>query len=857
MQRHHRILKTLITLGTLTSLLAVVCMSGIFLYLNPRLPSVEALLEAELQIPLRIFSHDNQLIGEYGEKFRTPIRREQIPEQFINAILAAEDDRFLQHKGIDIAGLARAALELLRSGEIQTGGSTITMQVARNFFLSSERSFARKFNEILLSLKIERLLSKDEILELYVNKIYLGKRAYGIQAAAAIYYGKDVNELSLAQLAMIAGLPKAPSAYNPVNNPDRARIRRDWILGRMFSLGFIDRDIYDASISEPVTASYHGPKLQLDARYAAEMARAFVLGKFGTQAYTDGLRVITTINSQFQDGADSAVVEGLQQYAERHGYRGAEQKLAHIHPAEQIAILNEQMTVRDKIPALVTKLIPPSTDTGLADTLPKAPTGDNGTKSQENRYIVQLLLPGGINETLLWNPESDGLRKYISENRRTAKINAIEQLVEVGDIIRIEYDTDGNPKLSELPRASASLVSLDPYDGSIKAIVGGYDFASSKFNRATQAYRQPGSNFKPFIYAAAFDLGHTAASIINDAPIVFSDEKLETDWRPENASGKFYGPTTLRRALYLSRNLVSVRLLREAGIDNVLKYLERFDFSAGPLPKNLSLSLGSYAMTPIEVASMYAVIANGGYKVHPYIVKSVYDRNNRLIYSANPAVACDNCLDDKRKPAATTINAFTDSAIEADNLEDLLSEGVASGDSPTGQSAIELPANYAERVMDARVAFILDNILLDVIRRGTATKARVLGRDDLAGKTGTTNGPTDAWFSGYHPQLVTTTWLGFDDNQNLGRREYGGSAALPIWIDYMEKVLPDLPRAKRTQPQGLLALKIDRLTGGAPTTKTEETLFEFFLEEHAPDFNQQHSHALSGQLESSQEEDIF
>lgn len=879
MQRQHRIIKTLITLGTLTSLLAVICVSGIFLYLNPRLPSVETLLEAELQIPLRIFSHDDQLIGEYGEKFRTPIKRDQIPEQFINAILAAEDDRFLQHKGIDLAGLARAALELLRSGEIQTGGSTITMQVARNFFLSSERSFARKFNEILLSLKIERLLSKDEILELYVNKIYLGKRAYGIQAAAAIYYGKNVNELSLAQLAMIAGLPKAPSAYNPVNNPDRARIRRDWILGRMFNLGYIDRASYDASISAPVTASYHGPKLQLDARYAAEMARAFVVDKFGTQAYTDGLRVITTINSQFQDSADSAIVEGLQQYTERHGYRGPEQKLADVHPAEQIAILNNLITVRNRVPALVTKLMSPGSHAESAGSLPETPADNTDVQSQENRTLVQLLLPGGINETLSWNPETDGLRKYISENRRTEKIDAIEQLIEVGDIIRIEYDTSGNPKLSELPQASASLVSIDPYDGAIKAIVGGYDFASSKFNRATQAYRQPGSNFKPFIYAAAFDLGHTPASVINDAPIVFNDEQLETDWRPENASGKFYGPTTLRRALYLSRNLVSVRLLREVGINNVVNYLQRFDFSAGPLPKNLSLSLGSYAMTPVEIASLYAVIANGGYKVHPYIVEAVYDRGGRLIYSANPAVACDDCLDDKQKTTTAQISALEgDTAetgsparknlsgidpkdandyVEAESLEDLLSEDTSSYASQQEDSAGNLPPHYAERVMDARVAFILDNILLDVIKRGTATKARELGRDDLAGKTGTTNGPTDAWFSGYHPKLVTTTWLGFDDNQNLGRREYGGSAALPIWMDYMKNVLPDLPRAKRTQPQGLLALKIDRLTGGAPTAKTEETLFEFFLEEHAPDFNQQHSHALSGQLESSQEEDIF
>lgn len=854
MQRNHRFLKTVVTLGTLTSLFMVICVTGIYLYLNPRLPSVATLREAELQVPLRVYSYDNELIGEYGEKFRTPVKREQIPQQLINAILAAEDDRFLQHKGIDLAGLARAVVELLRSGEIRSGGSTITMQVARNFFLSSERSFARKFNEILLSLKIERLLSKDEILELYVNKIYLGKRAYGIQAAAAIYYGKDVNDLNLAQLAMIAGLPKAPSSYNPVNNPDRALLRRDWILGRMQELGYIDSSEYETAIDEPVTASYHGPKLELDAHYAAEMARSFVIDKFGIKAYTDGLRVITTINSKYQRSADQAVVEGLHDYTERHGYRGREQNLAHHSLKEQIEILNQQKTIRGKVPALVTGLdvFQPSTQaSATSDSNDHA----SGSESGLHRSAVQLVLPGGIVETLLWDPAIDSVRAYINENQRSPRITDINELVEIGDVIRIRYDADGR-KLAQLPSASASLVSLDPHNGAIRALVGGYDFAASKFNRATQAHRQPGSNFKPFIYAAAFDQGYTAASVINDAPIVFNDDKLETDWRPENASGKFYGPTTLRRALYLSRNLVSVRLLRELGIGNTIDYLERFDFSAGPLPKNLSLSLGSYAMKPIEVASLYATIANGGYKVEPYIVDAIYDRDGRVLYSASPALACDDCTPQLTESDATSLNAHElqsphDDELEADSLEAMFDD--ADLDGPADAPDVV----YAERIMDERVAYILDNILLDTIKRGTATKARSLNRHDLAGKTGTTNGPTDAWFSGYHPDLVTTTWLGFDDNQKLGRREAGSSAALPIWIDYMKEILPDLPVATRKQPEGIIALKIDRLTGGAPTAATEETLFELFLEEYAPDFSQQQTLPAAGDSKILREEELF
>lgn len=810
MRRYTPFLKWLCILLVLAGSSATLVGSGIFLYLNPKLPPIDELLDAKLQIPLRIYSQNGELIGEFGEKFRTPVSMQEVPEDFIHAILAAEDDRFLKHRGIDIAGLLRAASQLLLSGEIRSGGSTITMQVARNFFLSREQTFVRKFNEIFLALKIERMLGKDEILELYINKIYLGKRAYGIQAAAAVYYGKTIDQLSLAQLAMIAGLPKAPSAYNPVNNPSRALVRRNWILGRMHKLGFIDTASWQSATQEPVSASYHGPKLQLDAGYAAEMARTFAVDKFGLAAYTDGLQISTTIDGNQQRSAQNAVTAGLDEYTQRHGYRGPEQRLAEHSEEQLLAVLRKLHTVNGLIPAAITQIEVVETNTS------------------EQHSVQRLTLLLNTNQTIAldWNPEQNPLRPFITENRRGRAIEDISELLSVGDIIRIRYNAQGAAEISQLPSASASLIALRPHDGAITAMVGGYDFQHSKFNRATQAYRQPGSNFKPFIYAAALEHGYTAASVINDAPIVFSDDQLETEWRPENSSGKFYGPTTLRRALYLSRNMVSVRLLRELGIGKAIHYLEQFDLGAGPLPRDLSLALGSHAITPLQVARLYAAIANGGYNIEPYIVTDIRDRNGQLLYRANPVLACDDCeMTSDRNIAHNARNTNATPFEEAESLAELMQDRTAEAAAPIA----------AERIIDERVAFILDSILQDVIQRGTGTKARAMGRSDLAGKTGTTNGPTDAWFSGYHPELVATTWLGFDDNQLLGRREFGSSAALPIWMTFMNKALQNKPVAGRKQPAGLKAVKIDRLTGQTPTATTTQTLFEKFREEYAPD----------------------
>jgi len=808
--------------------------SALFLYLNPKLPSVATLKDAKLQVPLRIYSQNGELIGEFGEKFRTPLAMKDVPAQVIQAFLAAEDDRFLEHKGVDIAGLLRAAFELISSGEIRSGGSTITMQVARNFFLSNEQTFVRKFNEIFLALKIERSLSKNEILELYLNKIYLGKRAYGVQAASAIYYGKKVDQLNTAQIAMIAGLPKAPSAYNPINNPERALQRRNWILGRMNKLGFIDEETLTSAVSESVSARYHGPKLQLDAGYAAEMARDFAVRKLGLAAYTDGYTITTSLDANQQRSAQSAIRNGLDAYTQRHGYRKSGINFADLEQDQKLKKLRSIKVVNQLFPALV--------------------AGFETVNSETAETHVMLMLADGSITPLPWDKDHKKIRQFINQDKRSSNIEQPEQLLAKDDLVYLRFDENNNPKLSQLPEASASLVALNPSNGAITSLVGGYAFELSKFNRATQAYRQPGSNFKPFIYAAALANGYTAAYRVNDAPIVFEDSKLETDWRPENASGKFYGLTTLRRALYLSRNIVSVRLLQEMGISNAINYLEHFELQAGKLPRDLSLALGSYALTPIDVARLYAVIANGGYLIEPHLVIEIRNRHNELVYLADPVLACDDCQQ-RKQVALDSSNEAPEHFDEANSLDDLLANESDQTDI-LKSDVLALTHPSAKRVMDERVAYIIDNILKEVITRGTAVAARTLQRSDIAGKTGTTNGPTDAWFSGYHPQLVATTWLGFDNNQLLGRNEYGGSAALPIWMAFMEETLKTLPTIKRKPPAGIKSIKIDRMTGLPPTAQTTQTLFELFRNEYAPDYS---SGAIKQQQETLQlfDEELF
>ena len=626
---------------TLGSVL-IIC-SGFYLYLSPQLPSVASLKDIRFQTPLRVYSADNKLIGEFGEKRRTPIKYTEIPEHYVKAILAAEDDQFYSHNGVSIKGLLRASTELIATGSIQSGGSTITMQVARNFFLSRRQTFARKFNEILLALKIERELSKDEILELYVNVIFLGKRAYGIHAAAEVYYGKPLNELSLAQLAMIAGIPKGPSIFNPIANPDRALERRNWILGRMKDLDYISESNYLLAVKQPVSANYHSAQVAVEASYIAEMARKETIEKFGLDAYTNGYKVYTTIDSKMQQVAQTAVVNGLIEYDARHGYRGPEHQL----PLEETpqAEPNDQ-TLTEALSKETDTKIPEETLTQWQNYLEKLPEYGSLIPAAVVSIAEKdftAVFANGERATIFWEQGLASARPYISENSRGPAPKTAGDVVNLGDVVRLKFDIKKGWILSQIPQAQAALVALDPNNGAIRSLVGGFDFDYSHFNRATQAQRQPGSNFKPFIYTAALENGLTPASIVNDAPIVFDDDLLESTWRPENASGKFYGPTRLRKALYLSRNLVSIRVLRQIGITTAKKTLEKFGFDSSKLPKDLSLSLGSHAVTPLEIARGYTVFANGGYLVDPFVINQIRDTEDNIIFQALPNTVCESC----------------------------------------------------------------------------------------------------------------------------------------------------------------------------------------------------------------------
>jgi penicillin-binding protein 1A len=833
LNKHRKLLKALIALAVFGMSGFLIIASCIYLYLSPKLPSVDELKRVELQIPLKVYSQDLEIFAEFGEKKRTPVNFSQIPTSMVDAFLAAEDDSFFEHKGIVVSGLARAALELISSGSIRSGGSTITMQVARNFFLSSRQEFTRKFNEILLAFRIEEELTKQEILSLYANKIYMGNRAYGVGAAAQVYYGKTLDQLSLAEIAMIAGLPKAPSKYNPIAKRERALQRRDWILGRMLSLGKINASQYQTAIAEPDTASYHGSISKINAAYAAEMVRQEIIDRFGLQAYTEGYTAVTTIDSKLQAKATQSLQAGIMAYDARHGYRGVEQSMVAEDRWQEV--LDQTPTLGGLEPAIVT--------TAAVD------------------HLMVLLKDGQV-QPLNWINGLNGLRLYRSPSARSAPIESALEVFSKGDLIRVTRDRATNSlSLSQLPEAQAAMVAIAPDKGEIRALVGGFDFRQSRFNRITQATRQPGSNFKPFIYTVALNNGFTPASIINDAPVVFDDSKLEDIWRPENDGGKFYGPTRMREALYRSRNLVSIRLLRRMGIDRTLEGLQAFGFNTGDMPSDLSLALGSHALTPLEIARGYATFANGGFLIKPHILDKVIDRDGNIIFQANPETACDSCdLVESETPEPETSAQGIDLQLQ-ELLDKLAEEAVPNAEKDSYQiiqqaleNAPPLPIKKAARVVDSQTAFLIDSMLKDVISKGTGRKARSLKRNDIAGKTGTTNGPRDAWFSGYSTHLVATAWVGFDDNSTLGRNEYGGSAALPIWIDFMTEALSDEAQINLPQPSGIVTVKIDTQTG-ARVAPNLPGIYETFRSQNVPEFT--NNGALPATGEDPLPEDLF
>lgn len=792
-----KILKGLLSLFMLGLTIGTIALVSIYLHLEPKLPSIENLREVELQVPLRVYTRDNLLLAEFGEKRRTPLQYTQIPQQVIQAFLAAEDDRFFHHPGVDYRGILRAAVQLVLTGKRTQGGSTITMQVARNFYLSSKKTFTRKINEILLSLRIESALTKEEILELYLNKIYLGNRAYGVGAAAEVYYGKHLHELSLDQIAMIAGLPKAPSRYNPIVNPDRALQRRDYVLKRMAKLGYITEQELSEALKQPVTAELHGSQTEVDAPYIAEMVRAEMVEKFGDKAYTEGYMVYTTIDKKSQQAADAALRKTLIEYDQRHGYRGPEQNLEIEQQTNDDTldqILQDINTVGGLAPALVT---------GVED---------------KTAYIY---IGTGRHARIDW----DGLSwasPYISENRRGKAPAKAADILKPGDLIRVMQTPGGDHtrwRLAQIPDIQGALVSLDPNDGAILALAGGFDYNLSKFNRVIQAKRQPGSGFKAFIYSAALEAGFNAASIINDAPIVIDDYRLETEWRPQNYSGKFYGPTRLREALTNSRNLVSIRLLRSMGIEHALNHATLFGFDPNDLPHKLSLALGSGTVSPMQMAKGYAVLANGGFRVEPYLIEKIEDGRRDLVFEAQPLRVCPECpqtatLDEQGKPVYPA----------------------------------QAQPGVAPRVISPQNYFLMNSMMRDVIQRGTATKAKVLGRMDIAGKTGTTNDQRDAWFNGFNRSIVAIVWVGFDSSAPLGNKEVGGEAALPAWIEYMRVVLKDVKEQPLEMPADMVSILIDPETGNPAPPWQKNAINEFFRTDEAPDVPDFQDPATLGRL---------
>ncbi len=797
--------------GLTLTLLATIGLLGAYAYISPGLPDIETLKDVRLQVPLRVYASNGGLIAEFGEMKRTPLNYDEFPPLLIKAVLAAEDDRFFEHPGVDYQGILRAAFHLIRTGEKGQGGSTITMQVARNFFLSREKTYLRKLNEIFLALKIEGELSKEDILSLYLNKIYLGKRAYGAAAAAQVYYGKNLSELSLSELAMIAGLPKAPSSYNPVANPERAIQRRNYVLGRMHELEFISEEEQQQAKAEPVHAEVHGQSIDVEAPYVAEMVRNEIVEKFGDEAYTAGYEVYTTVDPRRQLAANNALRKALLEYDRRHGYRGI---VKHIELLDNNAAEDDWTSLLADIPA-------PGNLTPALVLEVEAQSVFAVTQDNRMAYIPW--------EQLNW------AREYIDDNHTGPEPDSAGKILKRGDVIYVTPADEGCSWLAQVPQVSGALVSLNPNDGAVQALIGGFDYYSSKFNRVIQAQRQPGSSFKPFIYTSAIDKGFTAASIINDAPVVFDAPGLEDTWRPENYSGRFYGPTRLRKALINSRNLVSIRLLREIGIGYALRYLERFGFNRNELPRDLSLALGSGVLTPLELAKGYAIFANGGYRVEPYVINFIRNADQRVVMLKQPLQICADC------PEQATDDEQSDNNTPASQSEtppaewqpSYTQEEVGAEEWAQVMQGPTLP-NVAQRVISPQTAFLMNTMMRDVVRYGTGQRALSLGRRDLAGKTGTTNDQRDAWFSGFNRNVVTIAWVGFDNPRPLGDRETGARAALPMWISYMREALREQPEAQLEQPPGIVSVLIDPESGKLANADTPDAIFEYFLEDQVP-----------------------
>jgi penicillin-binding protein 1A len=816
-KRHFRWLIVAAGLGISATIGGVAAVIGAYYYVAPALPAAQTIRDIPLQIPLRIFSRDGHLISEIGERRRVLITYDEVPAHVINAFVAAEDQRFWVHPGIDYRGILRALFQLVSTGNIESGGSTLTQQLARSYFLSLDQTIERKFKEASLAVRIENEFSKEQIMALFLNKMFFGQRAYGVAAAAQVYFNKQLENISVAEADTLAGVLPAPSRYNPVRSAANAEMRRGYVLGRMLDIGFIDANQHDEATAIPIESQMHGAAVELSAPYVAEMVRREMLSRFGEATYTAGYQVVTTLDSRLQSAANYSLRNGLLEFTRRRGYRGP---LSHFELTPEIL-----MTPFEEWPVEIRQSLEQYAPGGLSVALV--------TAVSEIDNSVAAVFRNGAGLTIPWNGIA-WAKPFIDRSTTGPEPETAADVLAPGDVILVMPTAASTWALAQVPEAQSAVVSLDPQDGSISSLSGGFDFAISKFNRATQAYRQPGSSFKPFIYSAAFEHGNTVATVVLDAPIVISSSELEAVWRPINYSGRFYGPTRLREALVRSMNLVSVRLLLfETGFGNAVNHIAKFGFSDATLIRNGSLALGGGQASPLDMAQGYSVFANGGYGIKPYVIDSIFGPDGESLYRASPQVVCEPCYAEPEDDYVVELDE-DGNPIEAFPLEQMAD--VALEYQPDAAAAPELFAdvNAAPRVITAQNAFLIQDLMRDVIRRGTGRRALVLGRRDLSGTTGTSNDQRDAWFGGYNGDIASVVWVGYDDDLPLGPGEEGSRTALPIWIEFMRIALRGVPEHEMDMPEGIISRKIDRATGCPAPAGRSNTMFEYFREGHVP-----------------------
>ncbi|MEZ8356861.1 penicillin-binding protein 1A [Vibrio splendidus] len=820
-----KFIKRLFIFTLICMILGVSTIFGFYYYVKPELPDVATLRDVKLQTPMQVFSQDGKLISQFGEKRRNPVTYDEIPRHLVEALIATEDSRFYEHPGIDPIGITRAALVVAMSGSAKQGASTITQQLARNFFLSNEKKIMRKIKEIFIAIHIEQLLSKEEIMELYVNKIFLGHRSYGFGAAARVYFGKDLPELTLSEIATLAGMPKAPSTMNPIYSIERATHRRNVVLRRMLDEKYITQAEFDEARSETLISKYHGAEIELSAPYVAEVARAWMVERYGEAAYTSGVKVYTTVDSKLQKAANQAAIKNLLGYDERHGYRGAEKVLWQTAQSawdqEQIVKhLKSQPTYGDLVPAVVTAV---------------------DSKS------AQIWVKNQGEGTIEWQG-MNWARKFLTDNRQGPAPSQAKEILAVGEQVWVRHEaitgdevseepteeatadteTPVEWRLSQVPNANTAFVAMNPNNGAVLSMVGGFNFVHNKFNRATQSIRQVGSGIKPFIYSAAIDKGLTLASLINDAPINQWDKSQGTAWRPKNSPPTYVGPTRLRIGLAQSKNVMAVRVLREVGLDDTRNYLTRFGFDIDEVPRSETIALGAGSLTPMKVAQGYSVFANGGYYVEPFYISRIETPFGETEFEATPKVVCkDNC----------------DHKVATDPMADEFAE-----------QDVDAKVQYAPQVISEQNAFLVREMMYSNIWgggdwsagtgwNGTGWRAQPLKRRDIGGKTGTTNDSKDTWYSGYGPGMVATVWVGFDNhNRNLGRTkansnlgksqitgaEAGAKTAEPAWVDFMGTALAGVPAERKEIPENIVRVRIDRETGLLTNKFDSSSMFEYF-----------------------------